>query len=55
MIVSRWGGSVQGRLGRFGAQHATVPQIVIAGTPVGGCDELVALDRGGRLDELLNR
>lgn len=40
---------------RFGAQHATVPQIVIADTHVGGCDELVALDRSGRLDELLDR
>jgi glutaredoxin 3 len=42
-------------LQRFGAQHMTVPQIVIAGTHVGGCDELVALDRSGRLDELLGR
>lgn len=40
---------------RFGAQYATVPQIVIAGTHVGGCDALVALDRSGRLDELLGR
>jgi glutaredoxin 3 len=40
---------------RFGAHHATVPQIVIAGTHVGGCSELVALDRSGRLDELLGR
>ena len=40
---------------RFGAQHATVPQIVISGTHVGGCGELVALDRNGRLDELLGR
>jgi glutaredoxin 3 len=34
--------------GRF-----TVPQIFIGGTHVGGCDELYALDRGGRLDPLL--
>lgn len=40
---------------RFGAQHATVPQIVISGEHVGGCDDLVALEDSGRLDELLGR
>jgi glutaredoxin 3 len=38
---------------RFGAEHSTVPQIVIGNTHVGGCNELVALERIGRLDELL--
>jgi glutaredoxin 3 len=34
--------------------HATtVPQIFIDGTPVGGCDDLMALDRAGRLDGML--
>ena len=33
---------------------ATVPQIFIGDTHVGGCDELVALDRDGRLDSLLD-
>ena len=33
----------------------TVPQIFINGTHVGGCDELVALNDEGRLDELLER
>lgn len=32
----------------------TVPQIVIDGTPVGGFDGLVALDREGKLDPMLN-
>jgi glutaredoxin 3 len=32
----------------------TVPQIYIADTHVGGYDELAALDRAGKLDELLN-
>jgi glutaredoxin 3 len=32
---------------------ATVPQILIGGTAVGGCDELYALDRAGKLDALL--
>jgi glutaredoxin 3 len=31
----------------------TVPQIFINGTHVGGCDDLVALDTAGGLDELL--
>ena len=31
----------------------TVPQIFIAGQHVGGCDELHALDRAGRLDPML--
>lgn len=32
----------------------TVPQIWIGERHVGGFDELAALDRGGRLDDLLN-
>lgn len=31
----------------------TVPQIFIDDAPIGGFDELSALDRGGRLDQLL--
>ena len=31
----------------------TVPQIFIDGEPIGGFDELYALDREGRLDDLL--
>ena len=31
----------------------TVPQIFIDGNPIGGSDELVALDRSGELDRLL--
>jgi glutaredoxin 3 len=31
----------------------TVPQVFIDGKPVGGYDDLSALDRSGRLDELL--
>lgn len=32
----------------------TVPQIIINGQPVGGFDDLSALDKAGKLDELLN-
>ena len=31
----------------------TVPQIVINGKSIGGCDDLYALDAQGKLDELL--
>ena len=31
----------------------TVPQIFIGATQVGGCDELYALERAGKLDALL--
>ncbi len=33
--------------------RSTVPQIFIGGRHIGGCDELVALDRDGKLDPLL--
>ena len=32
----------------------TVPQIWIGDTHVGGCDELYTLERGGKLDGMLN-
>jgi glutaredoxin 3 len=33
--------------------RTTVPQIFIDGAHVGGCDDLMALDRAGKLDPLL--
>ncbi len=39
-------------MGRAGGRH-TVPQIFIGETHVGGCDELYALERAGKLDALL--
>jgi glutaredoxin 3 len=33
----------------------TVPQIYVGDTHVGGYDDLAALDRAGKLDELLQR
>jgi len=33
--------------------RTTVPQIFIKGQPIGGCDDLVALERAGRLERLL--
>lgn len=37
---------------RAGGGH-TVPQIFVGDTHLGGCDELYALDRAGKLDALL--
>jgi len=34
--------------------RTTVPQIFIDGVAIGGCDDLLALDRAGKLDPLLN-
>jgi glutaredoxin 3 len=34
---------------------ATFPQIFVGDTHVGGCDELHALERAGKLDALLSR
>jgi glutaredoxin 3 len=33
--------------------RTTVPQIFIGGEHIGGCDDLVALDRAGKLNPLL--
>ena len=33
--------------------HKSVPQIIINGKPIGGCDDLYALDASGKLAELL--
>jgi glutaredoxin 3 len=33
--------------------RTSVPQIFIDDRHIGGCDELIALDRDGRLDEML--
>ena len=35
------------------AQRTSVPQIFIGDTHVGGCDDLIALDRAGGLEPLL--
>ena len=33
----------------------TVPQIFVGSTHVGGCDDLYALERSGKLDPLLSQ
>ena len=39
--------------GRRKAQRTSVPQIWIGSSHVGGCDDLYALERAGKLDALL--
>jgi glutaredoxin 3 len=34
--------------------RTTVPQVFIDGQHIGGCDDLMALDRAGKLDPLLH-
>lgn len=50
--VSRDPGLKQKMMARANGRH-TVPQIFIGQTHVGGCDELHALERAGKLDTLL--
>jgi glutaredoxin 3 len=50
--ISRDPAKRQEMLGRSSGKY-TVPQIFVGPTHVGGCDELYALDRQGKLDPLL--
>lgn len=50
--VSRAQGKRTEMIQRASGRH-TVPQIFIDGRHVGGCDELHALERAGKLDPLL--
>jgi glutaredoxin 3 len=33
--------------------RTSVPQVFVDGTPIGGCDDLIALERAGQLDKIL--
>ena len=52
--ISRQPGKRQEMTQRAQGRH-TVPQIFVGPTHVGGCDELFALERAGKLDPLLAR
>jgi glutaredoxin 3 len=52
-IVVDFGGSEKQRMIQRSNGRMTVPQVFIGERHVGGCDDLVALDRSGRLDELI--
>lgn len=52
-IAVDFGGDTRQQMIERANGRATVPQIFIAGRHIGGCDDLVALEREGRLDELI--
>ncbi|HXH00411.1 MAG TPA: glutaredoxin 3 [Sphingomicrobium sp.] len=47
------GGSKKDEMVRRAGGRMTVPQIFIDGKHVGGCDDLMTLERDGKLDALL--
>ena len=47
------GGEKQAAMDERANGRSSVPQIFIGTTHVGGCDDLYALDRAGKLDPLL--
>lgn len=50
--LSREPGRRSEMMTRANGRH-TVPQIFVGGTHVGGCDDLYALERAGKLDPML--
>jgi glutaredoxin 3 len=48
-----WGGPDKEAMVQRAFGRTTVPQIFIGETHVGGCDDLMALERAGKLDALI--
>jgi len=48
------GGEVRQQMIQRARGRTTVPQIFIAERHVGGCDDLMELERSGRLDDLIS-
>ncbi len=48
-----FGGEVRMQMIQRANGRTTVPQIFIHGRHIGGCDDLLALDRAGELDSLI--
>ena len=48
-----FGGEKKQEMIQRASGRTTVPQIFINGRHIGGCDDLVSLDRRGELDDLL--
>ncbi|HYD32242.1 MAG TPA: glutaredoxin 3 [Azospirillaceae bacterium] len=46
---------LRAEMSRLAGGRTSVPQIFIDGQPVGGCDDIHALDSAGKLDPLLGR
>jgi glutaredoxin 3 len=54
-IAVDYGGEIREQMIERAKGRTTVPQIFIREQHVGGCDDLVALERTGRLDDLITR
>ena len=54
-IAVDYGGEVRERMIERAKGRTTVPQIFIREQHVGGCDDQMALERAGRLDDLIAR
>jgi len=52
-IAVDYGGEAREQMIQRANGRTTVPQIFIDGRHIGGCDDLMALERGGKLDELI--
>lgn len=52
-IAVDYGGEIREQMIERANGRTTVPQIFIREQHVGGCDDLVALDRSGHLDDLI--
>ena len=52
-IAVDFGGEARQEMIQRANGRMTVPQIFIAGRHVGGCDDLMVLEREGKLDELI--
>ena len=48
-----WGSPLREEMIQRANGRTTVPQIFIDGQHIGGCDDLYALDRAGKLEQLL--
>lgn len=49
----KWGSPLREEMIQRANGRTTVPQIFIDGEHIGGCDDLYALDRAGKLEHLL--
>jgi glutaredoxin 3 len=54
-IAVDYGGELREQMVERAKGRTTVPQIFIREHHVGGCDDLYALERSGRLDDLISR
>ena len=52
-IAVDYGGEIRAQMIERANGRTTVPQIFIREQHVGGCDDLVALERSGHLDDLI--